>query len=179
MYSKGQGVPKDFQQAIVWYRKAAEQRDLEAQYQLGLIYSEVVEPQDYKQAMVWFSKAAEQGHVEAQHQVGLIYWHGRGVPRNNQRAIEWFRKAAEQGYYGSQFVLGLMYGYDDSVPRDDLQAYAWFSMLVANGYDTHEAARDEIAARLTPERLAEAQAIASRYFEEYQSKSVKASAGRP
>jgi len=86
---------------------------------------------------------------------------------------------AEQGYYGSQFVLGLMYGYDDSVPRDDLQAYAWFSMLVANGYDTHEAARDEIAARLTPERLAEAQAIASRYFEEYQSKSVKASAGRP
>lgn len=106
MYSKGQGVPKDFQQAIVWYRKAAEQRDLEAQYQLGLIYSEVVEPQDYKQAMVWFSKAAEQGHVEAQHQVGLIYWHGRGVPRNNQRAIEWFRKAAEQGYYARNSCWG-------------------------------------------------------------------------
>lgn len=122
---------------------------------------------------------AEQGDPEAQSELAGRYATGEGVSVDFKQALLWGRKAAEQGYYGSQFVLGLMYGYDDSVPRDDLQAYAWFSMLVANGYDTHEAARDEIAARLTPERLAEAQAIASRYFEEYQSKSVKASAGRP
>lgn len=36
MYSKGQGVPKDFQQAIVWYRKAAEQRDLGGAISTGI-----------------------------------------------------------------------------------------------------------------------------------------------
>ncbi len=37
-YAKGQGVPKDDQQAVFWYRKAAEQEDAGAQHNLGLMY---------------------------------------------------------------------------------------------------------------------------------------------
>src|ERR1035437_8146301 len=34
-YAKGEGVPQDYAQAAVWYRKAAEQGDAKAQYSLG------------------------------------------------------------------------------------------------------------------------------------------------
>ena len=38
MYRKGQGVTKDFREALTWYRKAAEQGLADAQYSLGWMY---------------------------------------------------------------------------------------------------------------------------------------------
>jgi TPR repeat protein len=38
MYKNGEGVPQDFKQAIQWYTKAAEQGDVDAQYNLALMY---------------------------------------------------------------------------------------------------------------------------------------------
>ena len=35
MYRQGHGVPQDYAQAAVWYRKAAEQGDAGAQFNLG------------------------------------------------------------------------------------------------------------------------------------------------
>ena len=34
-YYNGQGVPQDYEQAVAWYRKAAEQGDADAQFSLG------------------------------------------------------------------------------------------------------------------------------------------------
>lgn len=36
MYAKGEGVAQDLKQAVPWYRKAAEQGMVDAQYSLGL-----------------------------------------------------------------------------------------------------------------------------------------------
>ena len=49
------------------YKKAAEQGDVEAQYNLGLMYEfgDGVE-EDFDQAVKWFEKAAERGHEGAQ-----------------------------------------------------------------------------------------------------------------
>jgi uncharacterized protein len=54
-----QGVPKDSEQADLWYRKAAEQGDVEAQHALGSDYAfgDGV-PKDYVQAHMWFNLAA-------------------------------------------------------------------------------------------------------------------------
>ena len=38
MYYLGQGVPKDYQEAVQWLRKAAVQELAEAQYDLGVSY---------------------------------------------------------------------------------------------------------------------------------------------
>lgn len=47
-------------------QKAAEQGDADAQFKLGLLYSDGQGvPQDYTKAAEWFGKAAEQGHSEA------------------------------------------------------------------------------------------------------------------
>ncbi len=38
MYDEGQGVPQDHAEAVKWFRKAANQGDATAQYNLGLMY---------------------------------------------------------------------------------------------------------------------------------------------
>ena len=36
---KGEGVPKDYKQAVYWFRKAADQGNAGAQYNLGAMYA--------------------------------------------------------------------------------------------------------------------------------------------
>lgn len=38
MYDNGYGVPQDYQEAIAWYRRAADQGNDRAQYNLAHIY---------------------------------------------------------------------------------------------------------------------------------------------
>ena len=62
MYDNGQGVPQDYAEAVKWYRLAAEQGDVAAQYNLGIMYDNGDGvPQDYKEAVKWYRLAAEQG----------------------------------------------------------------------------------------------------------------------
>ena len=60
-------VEKNLAETVKWFRKAAEQGDSEAQYNLGLFYDkgEGVE-KNHSEAIKWYKKAAEQGHAKAQ-----------------------------------------------------------------------------------------------------------------
>jgi hypothetical protein len=64
MYRAGVGVPRDVAEAAMWTRRAAEQGDALAQYDLGIMYATgqgVAE--DYVQAHLWFDLAAMQEDV--------------------------------------------------------------------------------------------------------------------
>ncbi len=62
MYSKGQGVPKNYAEAVRWTRKAAEQGFAKAQTNLGVMYAQGQGvPRDYVRAHMWISLAAAQG----------------------------------------------------------------------------------------------------------------------
>jgi TPR repeat protein len=68
MYMEGQGVAKDYQEAVRWALKAAGQGYADAQFALGGIYATGDDgfPQDFVVAFQWWHKAADQGHVSAQ-----------------------------------------------------------------------------------------------------------------
>jgi len=84
---------------VEFYRKAAEQGDVSAQFNLGFLYAKGQDvPQDYAKAAAWFGKAAEQGDAKSQYVMGHLYEQGKGVPQDDAKAAEWFRKAAAQGY---------------------------------------------------------------------------------
>jgi TPR repeat protein len=89
----------NFEEAVKWYRKAAEQGDAVAQYKLARMYKngEGV-TLDYAEAVKWYIKAADQGNEFAQTNLGLMYYSGRGVTEDDAEAVKWFRKAAEQGW---------------------------------------------------------------------------------
>ena len=70
----------NYKKAVKWYRQAAEQGVVEAQYNLGFMYVKGQGvAQDYKTAIKWYSQAAEQGDAKAQYILGLTYGLGKGV----------------------------------------------------------------------------------------------------
>ena len=97
MYDKGRGVPRDYVDAMQWYRKAAVRGVAEAQYNLALMYDKGQGiKQDYMAAARWYREAADQGLAEAQNNLGLMYDKGQGVPRNYIEAYMWYSLAAAQ-----------------------------------------------------------------------------------
>ncbi len=89
------------------------------------------------------------------------------MPQDYKQAVAWYREAAAQGDAGAQANLGVMYANGEGVPQNYVQAYAWFSVAAANGENSVVKLRDRAAALLTPSLLAEGQALANRYFEQY------------
>ena len=88
----------------------AENGDIDAQYQLGVIYAkgDGVEKDD-KLSFLWFEKAAKQGYSEAQYTLGLMYSSGKGVDQDNEIALKWFEKSAKQGHTDSLNIIKSMY----------------------------------------------------------------------
>ena len=67
-----------------WYRKAADQDDTDAQFNLGnMYYKGRGVPQDYTEAAKWIRNAAEGGHVEAQSKLGYMYDKGHRITSYN------------------------------------------------------------------------------------------------
>jgi TPR repeat protein len=59
MFETGRGVPQNYTEAAMWYRRAAEQGDSLAQYSLGLLYDRGQGvPQDVVEASKWLNLAA-------------------------------------------------------------------------------------------------------------------------
>jgi len=165
-----------FSKAAFWYRKAAEQGDAEAQYNLGrLYYDGRGVAQDYDQAALWFRAAAEQGDSDAQDELGNLYLSGEGVAQDYAQASLWYRKAAEQGDSDAQESLGDLYLHGQGMPRDYAEAYFWFDLAAAGKQDASDSKqvakhRDEAASHLTPADLAREQERARKWFEEHQAK---------
>ena len=139
-------------------RRAADQGHAKAQNNLGTAYAkgEGV-PQDYAQALVWYRLAADQGHAKAQNNLGTAYAKGEGVPQDYAQAFAWFRRAADQGDGVAQYSLGVMYVNGHGVPQDYVTAHTFYNLAGANGYEDARKARDNLAAMMTAEQIAEAQ----------------------
>jgi len=98
-YYRGDGVSKDYAEAVKWFRKAADQGMPESQYMMGVIYDRGEGlPQDFVEAVAWYRKAGEQGYVAAQFELGNKYARGEGVPQNYAEAYVWFSLAAAAGH---------------------------------------------------------------------------------
>jgi TPR repeat protein len=85
-----------YKQAVVWYRKAADQGSIPAELHLAALYRDGGKgfARDMAQAAVWYRKAAEQGDVTAQAFLGVLYSIGQGVPRDDVEAYFWLDLAA-------------------------------------------------------------------------------------
>lgn len=97
------------------------------------------------------------GSVQPRHHV----WEGDGVPQDFKEAFKWYRLAANQGDADAQYNLGFVYEYGDGVAQDYVQAYLWYSLVITSDSKNTDAAkgRDAISRKMTPEQLAEAQAL--------------------
>lgn len=97
LYEYGRGVPKDYREALRWYRKAAEQGMAPAEFSVGEAYAlgrEVTK--DDREAVRWYLRSAEQNYAAAQLKLGAAYVLGVGVSRNVVQAYMWLSLASEK-----------------------------------------------------------------------------------
>jgi TPR repeat protein len=92
------GSTDDAQQAMAWWRKAADQGNTQAMNKLGVAYllGKFV-PRDAEQSASWVRRAAETDDPIGELQLGMDYAIGNGVPHDRDQAVFWLRKAEAHG----------------------------------------------------------------------------------
>jgi TPR repeat protein len=158
MSQRGLGMTADVNEALKWYRMAADQKYALAQFNLGVMYANGIGvQQDFMEALKWYGLAADQNLAVAEYNLGVMHAQGRGTPADTKEAAKWYRLSAEQGDADSQYALAYLYEFGDGVPQDPTQAYLWYS-LVASRFKNAQVAitgRDNVAKKLTPAQIAD------------------------
>ena len=97
---------EDYETAAEYFKKAAEQGNVDAQCNLGICYDKGIGvEQDSVEAAKWFRKAAEQGIAASQFNLGVCYMTGEGVQESGSEGIKWLKKAAKQDHVEAQRIL--------------------------------------------------------------------------
>lgn len=155
-------------EALKWFRKAAEQGHIKAQYWTGLYYGlglQVV-PIDNAEADIWFTKAAAQGDTGAMRKLGRYHeaaelgdahaQYQLGVQSEDEdpaEAMNWYLKAfnnvaGDEGWGSTPgkaaYAIAKMYKEGRGVPKNDKTAVVWLFKAAEKG---DSAAPWDIAAR--------------------------------
>ncbi|KAJ3374061.1 hypothetical protein GGF31_008277 [Allomyces arbusculus] len=127
-YHDGVGLKRDPKEAVVWYRKSAEQGEPRGQGILGFCYGEAFGVDlDAPLAIRYYLQAAMQGETVAMYNVGFCYEEGTGMHEPNlERAYMWYRHAAEAGNALAANSLGFMFEEGRGVPQDMELAVFWY-----------------------------------------------------
>lgn len=117
-YAYGRGVRRNDEEAIKWFRLAAEQGNAEAQYKLAIMLDKGFGTStNHTEALVWYKRAADQGHASAENNIGNLYSEGRGVPVDKDEAERWYRRSAEHGENIGKQNLALLIKEKQIVPN--------------------------------------------------------------
>ncbi len=151
-YRKGDGVPKDVRNSLMWYGKAAAKNHPEALYDLALHYLEnKTNHASLQLANGFMIRAAEMDHREAQFQCAMSCFRG-DLGLDFERGQEWLSKAAENGWPKAEFCLFQMYyngvppGKDcPAYPKDKVGAIKWLRRAAEHG---HSQAQSTLAVML-------------------------------
>jgi TPR repeat protein len=133
-YENGEGTTNDVDEAVKWYRKAAETGNPDGMVNLGIMYCIGKGFQkDAAEAMKWFHKAADAGNANGLSCLGVMYQNGEGVKKDAAEAIEWYRKAADAGSINGMVNLGRMYSDGADVQKDATAAVKWLRRAADEG----------------------------------------------
>jgi TPR repeat protein len=100
MYSNGESVYVDYQQAVYWFTKSANQGFPPGQFRLGEMYyfEKGGLSRDLDMAIALFKMAADQNDPDAQMNLAMLHSTGEGLPKDKKTALYWIGKAEEGGY---------------------------------------------------------------------------------
>jgi uncharacterized protein len=80
--------------------------------------------------------------------------------------MKWFRRAADLGDAEAQYNLGISYAKGEGGEPDNVRAHMWFNLAAAH-FPTSDISRnaaakerDLVAAKMTPQQIAETQRLA-------------------
>lgn len=131
------GQKKDLKKALEFYSKAANGRDPEALFRMGVASEqgwadpdskEVLVQPNAKNALDLYRLAAQNNDLRALYNVGVYYESGNVVDKDVDKAFELFKKAAESGVPQAIQKVGLAYQNGQGTKQDLVAAKSWFEM---------------------------------------------------
>jgi hypothetical protein len=140
------GLSRSKEKAVDWYKKAANQGHVGAQYQLGSFHTIGYGVQrSNAEATKWFLKAGNQGHLDSQVLLGNYYYEGRYFvgpeykytsddQPNYAESMKWYKKASDQGHVESAFKIACIYKNGLGVAKNDAEATKWFQKAADRGH---------------------------------------------
>jgi len=162
-YSSG-----DYETAIAEWQPLAEAGNAGGQFGMGLLYGNGFGvPLDDALALKWYGLAAAQNHPDAQANLGVMYANGWGVPQSDDEAFKWYSLAADQGVIAAQMGVAKMYAGGFGPEQDILQAHKWFSIASELGEYNAGSKRDDLAAKMSAEQIAESTDLASAWVDSF------------
>jgi uncharacterized protein len=102
--------------------------DAEAQYWMGIFYTEGKVPKNLEEGGGWLLKSAEQGYAPAQLAYGLM-----SRLANPSVGERWMLRAAEQGDAEAQFWLGVAYEQNWFGTTDVKEVVKWYQKAAQGG----------------------------------------------
>ncbi len=128
MFSNGEGVAINYQEALKWLSLAAEQGDADAEYRLGLMYENGKGvAQNYQEAVRWY-RSAEEDHAGAKLKIALMYANGKDGERNDQESLRLY--SLLKGIPGA---LVLKYTQGGDVDYDMSEIATWLRLAAMHG----------------------------------------------
>jgi TPR repeat protein len=123
-----------FKEAVVMYTLAAEQGDIVAQYNLGMMfYKGKGVTLNYEKAKNMFELAAKQNYSDAQYMLGNMFYDGDGVIQSYTDAYKMYHLAAVQDHDAAQYEIGYMYYYGVGIKQSYVNAKPYFYLAALNG----------------------------------------------
>jgi len=117
----------------------------------------------FEEALGAFLPAAHAGNADAEELIGVMYAMGLGVERDDRRAFEWYLRASMKGHPGAQSGIGWYYEVGRGVAADLVRAYMWYGLSAIGGDPDAAISIGDVARKMTPEQIAEAQALIDDY----------------
>ena len=180
-YRIGNGVRVDYRKAIELFVAASVGGEPRANLGIARMYMDGRGvPQSYPNAEKWIKKSVERADPSAMKLLADLYRRKRrSVP-----ALTWYERAAEAtapyaldrpspGFVDSTtfssaaYSLGEMYENGEGGPRDHAQAHMWYSLAALGGWVEATERREELAGKMTPEQISEAQSLAVDWWNRY------------
>lgn len=140
-YAIGDGIESSADNAINWWKKAADQENTDALHYLGYAFTygvtglpwEKTVKIDTKKGFDFYKRGAELGDPRSQYELGKFFEQGVAVKKNLQAAFDWYSKAASQGDHDAESALGEIYYFGSGVQKDFNKALEFFIKAAEGG----------------------------------------------
>lgn len=124
----------DFARAASLWTEQAQRGNLEASFNLALLYRDGKGvSQSMTESLKWSTVAAQGGSPEGQYDMGLALLEGKFLPRDLPVALAWLHQSAHQSYVSSMYALAVTYLDGRLLPADEAKAYYWLLLAASKG----------------------------------------------
>ena len=114
-YKLGRGVTQDLNEAVQWFRRAADQGHLQSEDNLGLVLYEMGQKAE---ALPWLQRSASRGEPRAQYVLAAELFNGERISRDWVRAYAFMKRASDAGLQRASAALVQM---DQHIPLEQRQ----------------------------------------------------------